>query len=657
MRGSYGIDEHGQLRDEREMRFRLDEDSPLHAVIHSRQSAYVRQNHPLYNDQSQVVGHGWSAIGVLRDGDESIGWLAADNLLSQKSLHSYEPELLALYGATVGHLVNQKRAEAALRRREEADRRFQEQLRSLHEVTVELSHVTSFHELCYRAIELGRSRLGFDRLGLWFLDEDPDYMVGTFGTDEQGNIRDERQQRVSTTFTPRQEVMAGRVLMSAEAEVPLYNDRHEIVGYGWNAAAQVRDGDKLTGWLSTDNFFNRQPVNDYILELLALYATTIGHFTRTLRAREELAAERNLLRTIMDAVPDYIYVKDREARFTLANRAAWSALPGAKDISSIIGKSDFEFFPPEIARAFYAVDRQVLDSGVAAINVEERGDYFDNVTRWLLTTKVPLYDTSGAIIGLAGVTRNITEYKMMEQQARQLEMERVRLALLQEFITSISHDLRTPLASINTSLYLLERVHDPVKQQKHFDLIKKQVAHLDHVIEDILTIVRLDNMPELTLGPVNLNRLATDVHAGLETLIQQKGLIFQKHPADELPLIDADEPALFQAFTEITANAVNYTPSGGTVTIATYRRDNQVIFEVQDTGTGISAADIPHIFERFYRADKARSQSKGGSGLGLAIAQKIVEMHRGNIEVESTPGAGSIFRVVLPLKNPPENPT
>jgi PAS domain S-box-containing protein len=653
MRGSYGTDEFGQIRDERDASIVVDAHSRMNSVLTSPDAVMVHQHVPLYDGQSRVIGHGWNVIAVLRDGEESIGWLSADNLMNKKPLAPYEPELLALYGATIGHLVNRFRAQEALRRREEEDARFQAKLRRLHEVTIELSQVTEFDDLCRRAVELGRTHLGFDRLGLWFFDTDPAFLIGSYGTDETGSIRDERHrlQRIPASFRERREMLKGSVLISASTETPLLDDNAEIIGFGWNAIAQVWDGDRSIGWLSTDNLLSHQPLNEFHLEMLALYASTIGHLTRTLKAHEALAKERNLLRTIIDTVPDYIFLKDRDARFVLVNQAAWRAIEGLQSEDDLIGKNDFDLFPPETAALFYADDRRVLDEGHSILNHEENGTYRGStLPRSLLTTKAPLFDSTGSIIGLVGVTRDITGYKTIERQALMTEVERARFTILQEFITSITHDLRTPLANINTSLYIVGRTTDAAKKAAHLDSIKNQVAHLDHIIQDILTIRRLDSTQEMASVPVKLNMLAETIQENMEESFRQKNITFQLSLAENLPDMHGDGQELYPAMLHLVHNALQYTPPEGTVTLRTYTQENQVIFEVQDTGIGISDTELPLIFERFYRADKARSMEKGGSGLGLAIVRKIVEMHGGTIEVNSTAGQGSTFRMALPLQ-------
>jgi hypothetical protein len=244
--GSFGTDEIGQTRDERNRRIKdVLGDGPIRTMLQSRAIQAHRHKMPLYDDKSRVVGYGEAAMTILWDGERALGWLAIDNLLHQEHLSEDQLDLLALYGATISQLVARKRVEAALRQ-------YQTKLKALNEVTIELSKTQSSEDLCRQAVELGQKKLGFDRLGLWFYDDDdPTMAVGTFGIDEQGNIRDERMHRTAWGFGGMESILDNRVLVTAQPDAPLYSDRSEVVGYGWNAIAMVTDSGRSAGFPRT----------------------------------------------------------------------------------------------------------------------------------------------------------------------------------------------------------------------------------------------------------------------------------------------------------------------------------------------------------------------------------------------------------------------
>jgi signal transduction histidine kinase len=187
-------------------------------------------------------------------------------------------------------ITERKLAEETLRQQQEADRHFSGQLAVLHEVSLELSLADSFDDLCRLAIELGRGRLGFDRIGIWFLDrDDPRYMVGTFGVDEQGRLRDERSQHLS--LRPEwvwAELLGGGAPLIYRPTSEIYDDRGQTVGQGEMAAAAIWDGERVIGLVCIDNFLTGQPITERQQELLVLYARILGHLSTLKRTKGAL---------------------------------------------------------------------------------------------------------------------------------------------------------------------------------------------------------------------------------------------------------------------------------------------------------------------------------------------------------------------------------
>lgn len=648
--GSFGIDEDGQLRDERDMKHTLLPEHFSSNMFGVGEGRTVLFDIPLLNEKGEVVGHGDVVRGNLWDGKQILGWLNADNFLRQEPWSEYQIELLGLYASTLGYLTTRKRIEQALREKEEEARLFQSKLKILHEVTSELATTQSFDALCLRAVQLGRSKLGFDRLGFWFLDRDPQFMYGSFGTDEDGNIRDERTQRLPVFAGEHvQEMLDGRVFASTRNDVPIYNDRHEVVGTGWKAVAQIWNGERNIGWATTDNLLSHRPLSGYELELLSLYANTLGHLVNGRRIEEALAAERNMLRTIIDTVPEIIYVKNNEGRFILINKACREAMSYVPTATEIIGKTVFDIFPQEYAERQWAEDQQIVETGVSVKGVEEVGNPETGQIVTLLTTKVPLKDNYDHVVGLVGVAHDISDLKHIERQALELAVERERVSVLKESITWISHDLRTPLSIINSYLYLLEHITDPEKQRDKLAGIKQQTALLDQHIEEILLSARLEKRSEISRVPVNLSKLAASTMQSFYPITERRNLTMVANFQINLPDVLGDEAELGRVMDNLIQNAIAFTPDGGVIELKTLIKDEKIGVEVSDTGIGISQADLPYIFDHFFRVDKARAMGKGGMGLGLSIVKRIVEMHEGTVEVESALGRGSIFRVLLPM--------
>jgi PAS domain S-box-containing protein len=246
-------------------------------------------------------------------------------------------------------------------------------------------------------------------------------------------------------------------------------------------------------------------------------------------------------------------------------------------------------------------------------------------------------------------TLDITERKQAEQQRLELALANEKVQFLTEFLGNISHDLKTPLTVINTSFYLLERLTDPAKQQDQLKKIKQQTCMLEKYIQDILIITRLDHTGSLLTESVNLNNLIQQIDGELRPAAEKKNLKTTLNLDKDMPPVLGDEDELHSAIVNLVENAFNYTPEGGSVAIDTYVREHQAVAKVSDTGIGIKETELPHIFERFYRSDEAKASVKTGSGLGLAIVKRVIDLHHGSIEVESSPGRGTTFEVRLPV--------
>ena len=241
--------------------------------------------------------------------------------------------------------------------------------------------------------------------------------------------------------------------------------------------------------------------------------------------------------------------------------------------------------------------------------------------------------------------------RQAETQALELAAEQEQMRALQQFVADVSHDFRTPLSILVTSSYLLRKHPDPERRQDHLAQIEKQTARLKKLLDDLLEMADLDNPvqpPDFTLTDMNV--LVQEVIDELRKAAAAKDLHLLFEPAVSPLMVQANR-LLQRAISNIVGNALHYTPEKGFVTVRTYADLPYIMIEVQDTGIGISDADLPHIFGRFYRTDKARRIETGGSGLGLAITKKIIEGHHGTIEVSSVLGEGSIFRVKLPASS------
>jgi PAS domain S-box-containing protein len=263
-------------------------------------------------------------------------------------------------------------------------------------------------------------------------------------------------------------------------------------------------------------------------------------------------------------------------------------------------------------------------------------------------------EINSTIIELSGrqmilaVVRDITERKQAEKERLQLVLERERMQLLANFITNAAHEFKTPLTIINTGAYLLRKSDDLDDRQRHVDTIEEQVKSIVMLVDALNLMSKLDAMQVLPSDELDLNAVVNVVYKTRQVDFEAIGHNAVLESSDSPLLLQGHHEYLIMVMENILDNAIHHTPAGGTIIIRALHTDDCAIVEILDTGTGISDEQLPHIFERFYRADVAATTR--GFGLGLPIAKSIIEHHNGRIEVKSEVGKGSTFRVIIPLE-------
>ena len=320
-----------------------------------------------------------------------------------------EQEFLTVVARRVGTLVEQWDAEEALTGA--ADQRLADRMRALHEVTVELSRSATVDDLCRRAVELGRERLGFDRLGIWFAAPQPGFIVGSFGVDEEGALRDERGLCVPIAPELLASVLGDRLRVARRDDRELLDHQGGVVGRGTMAQAALWDGERVIGALCADNLLSHEPLTESHCELLALYASALGHLHRRLCAEQAVQASEQLYRSTINAMRDVIHVADRDLRLVLYNDvlAEWARRFGAAP-PELVGCTVFEVFPflPGSVREEY---EQVFRTGEPVVTEETTviGER-EFVTE---TRKIPVAE-EGRVVRVITAIRDVTERRQAE---------------------------------------------------------------------------------------------------------------------------------------------------------------------------------------------------------------------------------------------------
>ncbi len=273
----------------------------------------------------------------------------------------------------------------------------------------------------------------------------------------------------------------------------------------------------------------------------------------------------------------------------------------------------------------------------------------DGTLIWISINTQPLIrPNETSPYGAVATFIDITGRKNAEIQALQAHLERERTQILTSFIHDVSHEFRTPLAIIQSSLYLMNRVNTKEKRHEKTEIIEQQIRRINQLVDMLIKMSQLESGVMLNLQRINLNTLVNMVATQAEVQAIKANLALHVIYGDSLPDIDVDPAQVTDALGQIIENALRFTPYGGLITLRTYQTtDNRLAIMIKDTGIGISPESLPHIFERFYRIDVAHTTA--GFGLGLPIALAIVERHNGTVEVTSAEGKGTTVIIFLPI--------
>ncbi|MDK1030847.1 MAG: PAS domain S-box protein, partial [Planctomycetia bacterium] len=310
-------------------------------------------------------------------------------------------------------ITERKRAEEALRKSEEAERQFREQLTTLNEVTSELSMEQSLDALCRRAVELGRERLGFDRLGIRFVVEESGTVVGSFGVNESGGLRDERSVlRSVADKSPHWQILSNETHSVIYTDTDLFNDKGEVIGHGTRAIAALWDGEKVVGCITADNLLLGQPITEQQFELLTIYASALGHLCTQKRAEEALRQSEEKFRSIVDNIGIGISLISSNMEILSLNRQMQEWFPDIDVSKKPICYGAFND-PPREGICSYCPTSKTLEDGQVHESVTETpaGDELRNYR--IIST--PIKNESGEIVAAIEMVDDITERKQAEE--------------------------------------------------------------------------------------------------------------------------------------------------------------------------------------------------------------------------------------------------
>jgi len=397
-----------------------------------------------------------------------------------------------------------------------------------------------------------------------------------------------------------------------------------------------------------------------VLTLLMVALLTFGYsrIHRNLvarrRAEEQLQHERALLRAVIDTLPDYIYVKDKNLRLVLANQAH-TELVGAKTPEAIIGKSDAELFPGAFVGQYVADEQAILQSGTPLVNHEEPTASAAGEAKIVLTTKMPIRNIAGEIVQIVGISHDITARKKAEEEIKllnqSLQLQTTKLEAtnkeLEAFSYSVSHDLRAPLRAVDGfSRILMDDYSATLTPEaiRYLDKIRTNARHMGTLIDDLLRFSRLSrqSIVKQKIRPADL------VHQVLEEDLRGDRENRQVEiTVGDMPVCEADPLLLRQVYVNLLSNALKFTCNcdQAKIEVGATRENGDVVYFVKDNGAGFDQQYAHKLFGVFQRLHRA--EDFAGTGVGLAIVQRVIVRHGGRIWAEGVVNEGAAFYFTL----------
>ncbi len=371
------------------------------------------------------------------------------------------------------------------------------------------------------------------------------------------------------------------------------------------------------------------------------------------RIEVELRRQRAVLRDVVDHIPCFVFWKDRSSSYLGCNRH-FAAGAGLASPDAIVGKSDYELpWSREETEQYRRVDREVMARGEAVLDLEEAQTAPDGRQLVVSTSKVPLRDERGGVVGILGIYTDITRRKQLEGELRAAkELAEAASRAKDDFLANVSHELRTPLALVQGPLDTLAASEaGPLSERARAELgrARRSGARLAALVNDLLDFAKLEaGRVRARCAPFALGPLCEALCDEARPLALARGLALRFEPGAAAPLARADAALCEKIVLNLLGNALKFTPRGGSVRVGVGEAGGRVELWVEDTGPGVERAQLALLFERFQQLDGSSTRGFEGTGIGLALVKQFAEVMGGEAGVESEPGRGSRFWVRLP---------
>jgi PAS domain S-box-containing protein len=375
------------------------------------------------------------------------------------------------------------------------------------------------------------------------------------------------------------------------------------------------------------------------------WVTLASDITERKLTEEALKQSEEKYRELINTSTDAIVSADQQMRVTIWNKGAENLFGYTEE--EMLGQSVMKIVPKMIHKSMANGYAKYKKTGVSDIGnqilevVGIRKDGSEVPVELSMSTR-----KAGDRYIATGIMRDITSRKEAEEKLHKIDQ------MKSEFLSNVSHELRTPLQSISgfTKLIMTGKVPDPATQQEFLQIIDSEISHLGNLINSLLDMSRLESGRfQIFKKDVSIRDIILDAMKTLNSLAREKNITLNENVPKQLPDMEADNDRMRQVILNLVGNAIKFSDRGETVDINVGTKDDKLLFQVIDHGTGIKKVDMRHLFERFYRAEG--ETVRGGTGLGLYISKQIIDAHGGKIWAESKYGEGSTFNFSLPLNN------
>lgn len=363
-------------------------------------------------------------------------------------------------------------------------------------------------------------------------------------------------------------------------------------------------------------------------------------------AEKALKESETLLRQIAEYSEEAFYLYDPLHHRIVYINPAYETIWG-RSVSELYSDAHVFFqaiHPDDVAGVTHAINFDQIN--ISPYHHEYRIIRPDGVIRHIRARNYPVKDDKGHTIQIVGIAEDVTEKVAAEKHLRELQREREQMRILSHFIHNVSHEFRTPLTIIYTSVHLLMRTTDRKKHEVYQERIVNQINLLTRLVDDLHTMARLDIGRLMDHAVIHVSLLLRQLVAAYQARLPERSF-YLNLPDNLLPDIMGSETDLVAALDRLMDNALRFSDETTPIIITACYQATDLIIKIQDAGKGIAPKDMPHIFKRFYRSDT--SHTTHGFGLGLPIAKRIIELHQGTIDIVSEPDKGSTVTITLPI--------